>query len=273
VAWTHPDGEYVDWLLKHIPQEFGAGDKRFLPVAEETRRHLDARKDHFDLIIVNLPDVTSSAFNRYFTVEFYQKIRTSLRDGGVVSISIAGNENVMGTELVGLGASAKTTLERVFSNLILVPGDQTWLIASDSKSLTGDPAILRDRFAAMEGSPKVFPAAGLLSIYLPDRAAQMLRSYEKVDLPQGLLVNRDSRPLTHLYGLLLAARQSGASVTRFVKLLTVGGWMPFVIPVLVFAALRIWAVTRRTPGRRASSFDGSFLVFSPAGSASPRLSS
>jgi spermidine synthase len=262
VAWTHPDGEYVDWLLKHIPQEFGAGDKRFLPVAEETRRHLDARKDHFDLIIVNLPDVTSSAFNRYFTVEFYQKIRTSLRDGGVVSISIAGNENVMGTELVGLGASAKTTLERVFSNLILVPGDQTWLIASDSKSLTGDPAILRDRFAAMEGSPKVFPAAGLLSIYLPDRAAQMLRSYEKVDLPQGLLVNRDSRPLTHLYGLLLAARQSGASVTRFVKLLTVGGWMPFVIPVLVFAALRIWAVTRRTPGRRASSFDGSFLVFS-----------
>ncbi len=258
VVWTNPDSEYVDWL----PQQVGIGDRRFRPVTEEIRRYLDASKDHFDLIIVNLPDVASAALNRYFSLEFYAKAKGSLRAGGVLSLSIAGHENIMGAELVGLGASTQRTLEQVFSHLVLVPGDQTWLIASDSANLAGDPAILRDRFAAVEGSQRVFPPAGLLSVYLPDRAARALESYGKTDLPQGLLVNRDARPLTHLYGLLLAARQSGASITRFVKLLAIGGWIPFVVPVLIFVVLRIWVALGQVPEPQPSSFDSSFLVFS-----------
>jgi ABC-type Na+ transport system ATPase subunit NatA len=38
-----------------------------------------------------------------------------------------------------------------------------------------------------------------------DRAAAAVESYSKADLPERLLVNRDARPLTHLYSLLLAA--------------------------------------------------------------------
>ncbi|MCX5644652.1 MAG: 4Fe-4S binding protein [Phycisphaerae bacterium] len=262
VAWANPDGEYTQWLLQRVPSQFWADDRRFHPVADEIRRYLNGTRDHFDLVIVNLPETTSSVFNRYYTVEFYETVKAALHDGGVLGISLAGNETVMGAELVSLGASAKKTLEQVFSNLVLVPGDQTWLIVSDAQVLTGDPALLRDRFAALDGSQKVFPPAGLLSIYLPDRAAQAMQSYEKVDLSRELLINRDSRPLTHLYGLLLAARQSGVSITRFVKLLVISGWLPFVIPILVFAALRTWALTRQ-PGRpHASSFDSSFLVFS-----------
>jgi predicted membrane-bound spermidine synthase len=262
VVWTNPDSEYVDWLPRHVPGDFGIGDRRFRPVAEEIRQYLGATKDRFDLVIVNLPDVASAAFNRYFTLEFYEKVKGSLRDGGILSLSIAGNENIMGAELVGLGASAQQTLEQVFSHLVLVPGDQTWLIASDSANLTGDPALLRDRFAAMAGSQRVFPPTGLLSVYLPDRAAQALAAYAKADLPQELLINRDSRPLTHLYGLLLAARQSGASVTRFVKLLAVSGWLPFIVPVLVFVVLRLWASPGQASGRPSAGFDSSFLVFS-----------
>ena len=262
VAWANPDGEYAQWLLQRVPSQFWANDRRFHPVADEIRQYLNAMKDHFDLIIVNLPETISSVFNRYCTVEFYETVKTALRAGGVLSVCLAGNETVMGAELVSLGASAAKTLGQVFSNLVLVPGDQTWLVVSDSQALTGDPALLRDRFAALDGSQKVFPPAGLLSIYLPDRAAQAIQSYEKVDLPAELLINRDSRPLTHLYGLLLAARQSGASVTRFVKLLVISGWMPFVIPILVFAALRAWALTRQQGRPHASSFDSSFLVFS-----------
>ena len=224
--------------------------KRFHPITDEIRQYLDTTRDHFDLVVVNLPEVTSSVFNRYYTVEFYEKVKASLRDGGVLGISIAGNETVMGAELVSLGASARKTLERVFAHLVLVPGDQTWLLASDSRDLTGDPALLRDRFAAVEGSQRVFPAAGLLSVYLPERAAQAVQSYEKTDLPPELLLNRDARPLTHLYSLLLAARQSGASLTRLVKLLALSGWVPFVVPILVFVALRLWALaTCRGQGR------------------------
>jgi len=262
IAWANADGEYAQWLLQHVPGEFWADDQRFHPVGGEVRQYLDAMRDHFDLVIVNLPEVTSSAFNRYCTVEFYQRIKASLREGGVVSVSAAGNETVMGAELVSLGASTKKTLEQAFSNLVLVPGDQMWLLASNSQSLTGDPAILRDRLATMGGSQKLFPPAGLLSVYQPEAAARALLSYEKADLPPELLINRDAHPLAHLYGLLLAARQSGTSVTRLVRLLTISGWLPFVVPILLFIALRTWFLATPRQGRRESSFDGSFLVFS-----------
>jgi hypothetical protein len=157
VAWAGADGEYAQWLLRHLPEEFSNADPRLCPVAGEIREYLAARPDHFDLIIVNLPDVVSSTFNRYFTVEFYQEIKAALCDGGVVSVSIAGHENIMGAELVGLGASAKETLAQVFANLVLVPGDQTWLLASESARLTGDPALLRDRFAGY--CPSTCPTA------------------------------------------------------------------------------------------------------------------
>ncbi len=262
LAWASPDGEYTRWVLQHVPSEFWHDDRRFHPVTDEIRQYLDATKDHFDLVIINLPEATGSLFNRYYTVEFDETVKASLRDGGVLSINIAGNETVMGAELVSLGASAKKTLERIFAHLVLVPGDQTWLLASDSRNLTGDPALLRDRFAAIEGSPKVFPSAGLLSVYLPERAAQALQSYEKTDLPPELLINRDARPLTYLYGLLLAARQSGASLTRVVKLLALSGWMPFAVPILAFVALRVWALATRRRQGPESSLDSSFLVFS-----------
>jgi predicted membrane-bound spermidine synthase/Na+-translocating ferredoxin:NAD+ oxidoreductase RnfG subunit len=262
VAWASTDPEYMKWLLRHVPSEFRTGDRRFHPIEEELRRYLDTRQDYFDLVIVNLPEVTSSAFNRYYTVEFYESVKASLRDGGIISVSIAGGEGVLGAELVRLGASVQKTLAQVFSNLVLVPGDQTWLVASDSQSLTGDPAILRDRFAAIGGSHRIFPPAGLLSVYQPEVAARIRQFYQKANLPPELLVNRDRRPLTHLYALLLAARQSGASLTRFVTLLALSGWIPFLVPILVFIALRTWALATPRGHLRTSTFDSSFLVFS-----------
>ncbi|MBN2133740.1 MAG: 4Fe-4S binding protein [Sedimentisphaerales bacterium] len=265
LAWTHADGEYIERIGAHLPDEYRIADDRFHPVTREIRQYLRGRADSFDLAVLNLPDVTSSAFNRYYTREFYEQVRASLRPGGVLSVSIAGGENVMGPELLRLGASVKRTLELVFANLVLVPGDRSWFLASDTPNLTGDPATLRDRFATIEAAESIFPSTGLLSVYLPDRAARALELYDKVDLPDALLVNRDARPLTHLYSLLLAARQSGASVTRFVRLLTLAGLWPFLVPVLVFVALRLFSSGAKRTGPGRSSFDSCFLVFSAGG--------
>ena len=262
VAWAHPDNEYVALVQTFLPDEYRVADERFDAVTGDIRQYLRGQANRFDLVVLNLPDVTSSVFNRYYTLEFYERVKAVLRDGGVLSVSVAGGENVMGPELVRLGASVKTTLERVFSQLVLVPGDESWFLASDSAGLTGDPATLRDRLATIENAESVFPPTGLLSVYRPQRAARALELYEKVDLPQSLLINRDARPLTHLYGLLVAARQSGALLTRFVRLLTLAGIWPFLVPVVVFVALRSWALGTQRRGPDRSSFDSSFLVFS-----------
>ncbi len=267
ITWTHCDNEYVREVNRFIPEKLKISDERFQPFSGDVRSLLVGKKGYYDIVILDLPDATSSAMNRYYTLEFYRQVKESLRAGGLLAVRTAGGENIMGTELINLGASTKFTLESVFSHLVLIPGDDTWFIVSDSEELTGEPATLRERFAKIEGGGEVFSPQALLSVYLPDRADVALKNYSSADLPKELLINRDSRPLTHLYSLLLAAKQSGAPLTKFVKLLALAGPLVFLIPILVFIVLRAAYITKTMEqgsesSTRSSSFDSSFLVFS-----------
>jgi len=262
ISWAHCDSEYVQKVAEFIPAELKIRDRRLNRVTGDVRELLTKTKKYYDIVIINLPDATSSVLNRYFTLQFYQLIKESLKPGGIIQVRIAGGENIMGTELVSLGASTKLTLEKVFSGLVLTPGEDTWFIASDSDSLTGRPGILRDRFAKIDNAKSVFAPEALLSVYLPDRADAALQSYANADLPEELLINRDSRLLTHLYSLLLAAKQSGAATTRLAKRLAVAGLSVFIVPILVFMLMRIVYILRTRPQGGISGFDSSFLVFS-----------
>jgi len=262
VTWTHCDSEYVQEVDRFIPARLKINDRRFHKLAGDVRSLLTEKEQYYDLVVLNLPDATSSVLNRYFTQEFYRRVKQSLGAGGVLAVRVAGGENIMGTELINLGASTKLTLESVFSQLVLTPGEDTWFIASDSQDVTGNPGTLRDRFAQIEGAADVFPADALISVYLPDRADAALKSYSTADLPESLLINRDSRPLTHLYSLLLAAKQSGAPITKLVKLLALAGVLAFIVPILVVAALRAIYVLKAPQQDNPSSFDSTFLVFS-----------
>jgi spermidine synthase len=262
VTWAHCDNEYVQKVDSFIPPERKITDQRLHFSAGDIRPLLSEKQKLFDVVILNLPEATSSVLNRYYTLEFYRQIKESLSPDGVLAVRIAGGENIMGTELVNLGASTKQTLEKVFSGLVLTPGEDTWFIASDSENITGEPAVCRDRFAAIKDAERIFTPEALLSIYLPDRAAVALKSYSSADLPEKFLINHDSRPLTHLYSLLLTAKQSGAPAARLVKHLVLAGPLAFLIPILVFVAFRVIYILRPAQQGRSSSFDSSFLVFS-----------
>ena len=262
ISWSHCDNEYVQEVNKVIPPEFKIIDDRLLRPDGDIRSLLVEEKQAFDIVILNLPDATNSILNRYYTIEFYHQIKSALKPEGIFQVRVAGGENIMGTELINLGASTKLTLEQVFSKLVITPGEDTWFIASDSENLTGDPGTLRDRFASIEGAGGVFNPQALLSVYLPERAGIAIKNYLSADLPKKFLVNRDSRPLTHLYSLLLAAKQSGAPVTKLIKHLVLAGPLAFIIPLFVFVVLRVIFILRTAKNGNTSGFDSSYLVFS-----------
>lgn len=262
ITWTHSDNEYVQRVEQFIPTELKITDKRLHRFAGDVRSALAQKKQNYDIVILNLPDATSSVLNRYYTLEFYRQIKDSLNPNGLLAIRIAGGENIMGTELINLGASTKLTLEKVFSQLVLTPGEDTWFIASDSTNLTGNPGTLKDRFAAIPSAADIFKPEALLSVYLPDRADFALANYASADLPPRLLINRDWRPLTHLYSLLLAAKQSGAPSAKLAKHLALAGIPAFLIPIVIFIALSLFYLLKTTGDGNASGFDSTFLVFS-----------
>jgi spermidine synthase len=262
LVWAHPDNEYVSHVLQVVPSEMSITDSRFEGFSGDVRSMLGQHKEQFDLVIVNIPDAASSVSNRYFTLEFFQQVKSSLNPAGVLALCVPAGENIMGTELVNIGASTKLTLSRIFHNLALAPGDTTWFIASDSNNITGDPGTLRERFASIPGAGDVYPPAGLLSIYLPDRAAKAIEAYNSADLPAGHLLNRDSRPLANLFGLLLTARQSDAPQTLLFKHLLVAGLPVFIVAIIIYVLLRLVFVLASGVSVRPSAFDSEFLIFS-----------
>ncbi len=265
VMWAHSDNEYIRKINEALPSELRVTDKRLEPLSGDIRTFLTGKRQAFDIIIVNLPDATSSALNRYFTYQFYQQVKGALRNDGVFTIRISGGENIIGRELVNLGASTKSTLQKVFPKLELVPGEDTWFIASDAEDITGNPGTLKSRFSKIPGAAEILPPDALFSVYLPERAEIAMAEYDKADLPQRLLINQDSRPLTHLYSLLLTAKQSGATVTKFVGYLALAGPLIFFVPILVLMALRTLYILN-TRGKNEiqhkPSFDSAFLAFS-----------
>lgn len=107
VIWTHCDSEYVQKVNDFIPPWLKITDERFEPNSTDVRLLLSKKQKSFDIVILNLPDATSSVLNRYYTLESYRQIKESLVSDGVLAVRTAGGENIMGTELVNLGASTK----------------------------------------------------------------------------------------------------------------------------------------------------------------------
>lgn len=259
LVWLHPDPDLPGALRERFPALLAGVDAP----AEDARAFLAGSAGTWDLVILHLPDVTTLAENRFATREFLEIARSALRPAGVVSLRIAGGENVLGEELARVGASALVTLESVFARVVLKPGEESWWLASDDAALEEAPAVLRDRWASVEGAAGLYPPEAVPGLYLPDRAVMQREAYAAAIEQSGraLLLNTDREPKALLYGLAARARRTtGAAVDLHVLLTTgavvLGAW------ILLYAVLRILTLRgRRAVGPiRPRPFDAAALV-------------
>ncbi|MHC4730375.1 MAG: 4Fe-4S binding protein [Planctomycetota bacterium] len=265
VAWFHPDPEYPPALWPVVPERFRAGRAKLEIPDQDVRAALSAGTRHYDLILLNLPDVTTLVLNRYATREFFALLKGALAPGGVVALKTSGGANYLGSELVYLGSSAYETLQSTFEHVVLKPGEESWLLAGDrGAAVTAAPAVLRDRFAAIEGAAALYPPEGLLSLYPPDRIEFQLERYRSTAEKVGadVLRNTDWQPKALLYSLAVALRKAGRrAVARDVALLLAAVARIGVAAVLSYLLLRVVYLLRSPRAApRPRLFDGAFLV-------------
>jgi len=295
VTWLHPDPDYPAELLSVLPEGLwpagcagasrGGPDRpaagRFDVPGSDVREFVRRTPARYDVAVLNLPDATTLALNRYFTREFFASLKGVLAERGVLALRVSGAANYLGGELAYLGGSALVTLESVFAHVVLKPGDESWLIASGWEGLSASPAVLRDRFAGIEGAGAVYPPDGIFSLYLPDRMEFQMGQYRRIaaEAARDVLLNTDASPKGLLYGLLLALRRAGerAPAGLLPVLLNAGPWIA-ACAVLVYGLMRLAYLLagrrrRKGPdgradgdaaqaGGRGGLFDGYFLVLS-----------
>ena len=148
--------------------------------------------NHYDVVILALPDPSTAQLNRFFTVEFFSGVKRVMADGGVLSFALGRYENYVSPELAQLLASAHRSLKQSFANILVLPGGRVFFLASDGP-LHGDIAA---RVEAQGVPTKLVNRHYLDAMLTADRMADIQRA-----VSQPAALNRDFSPMLYFYHL------------------------------------------------------------------------
>ena len=175
---------------RFLPEHFA--DPRIRVIATDARQFVRQTTNHYDVVILALPDPSTAQLNRFFTVEFFSGVKRVLADGGVLSFALGRYENYVSPELARLLASAHRSLKQSFANILVLPGGRVFFLASDGP-LHGDIAA---RIAAQGVPTKLVNRHYLDAMLTADRMADIQRA-----VSQPAALNRDFSPMLYFYHL------------------------------------------------------------------------
>jgi spermidine synthase len=164
------------------------------PGSDGTQR---AGSGSYDAIIMDLPEPTTGALNRFYTAEFFAQARKLLHPGGVLSFGLPSAENYWNPELAQRNASLYRTLGAVFPSVTVLPGEQDFFLAGEVP-VELDAGVMSARLAQRGIQTRWVTPAYLQDLLTGDRFAQ---AQERVTEETGVRINRDLSPLSYTYSL------------------------------------------------------------------------
>ena len=99
--------------------------------AQDPVLFLQNSNQKFDVILINQSPPSNAQFNRFYTVNFYQKLKRFLNRGGVISCRLPSSSNYLSSEEVTTQATIYNSLQAVYNYVMVVPAGLTYFIASD----------------------------------------------------------------------------------------------------------------------------------------------
>ena len=99
---------------------------------QDARSFIKKTDKKFDVVLLNLPPPSTAQLNCYFTEEFYLGLKTKLNPGAIISTSLDGGGNYLGKEAAKLHGILYQTLKSVFTNVLIIPGQANYFLASDA---------------------------------------------------------------------------------------------------------------------------------------------
>ncbi|MGA2585977.1 MAG: hypothetical protein ABSF88_02960 [Candidatus Aminicenantales bacterium] len=224
-------------------------DPRVHIILGDGRAFLEATTAFYDIVILNLPEPATAQINRFYTREFFSRVRTKLNTGGVFSFRVPSAENYISPELQKFLSTMSATLRQAFPEIKIIPGDSNIFLASASP-LHADAddfirTIKRFRIQNKFISPEQLPAR-----LHPLRIRALA---EKIASGPGLL-NSDLHPVSYFFdSVLWSAQFKGAES----KILTFFARIPvhwlLDIPLLLLAGILVFI-------RFGSSSSGNSIV-------------
>lgn len=128
--------DYVEdnqWLLTLMKDTLGKMmDSSIRVYATDPLLFIRKATKTYDVVILNLPGPSTLQTNRFYTLEFFALLKEKLSRGAVISFGLQAPANYMNNEAIDLNSTIFVTLKKVFQNVIIIPGEKNYFLASDA---------------------------------------------------------------------------------------------------------------------------------------------
>jgi spermidine synthase len=173
------------------------GDERFHLRFGDARLFVRSVAGRYDVILVNVPDPTTAALNRFYTLEFFSEARRALASGGVLAFSLTGSPHLLSGPVLLAAATADHTVQQVFLEVVVVPGDRMlFLTSNEPGGITRDPEVLAQRLRQRNVHSEFVNEAWLRDALLPFRAVSIESQLRQVARPR---LNTDLDPISYYH--------------------------------------------------------------------------
>lgn len=205
----------------YLPQKYyqPLRDARVSIKNEDGRLFIKNTNEKYDCIIIDLGDPYTAQLNRYYTAEFFKEANRILKKGGIISFGLTSSESYINRELGNFLKSIYATLNEVFEDIKIIPGETAYFLASnEKKALTYDYNVLVERIRERRLDIKY-----VREYYLFSKLSQGKISYieNAVKSKNGVRVNRDFRPASYYYNIIFwTARFRDSLFNKVLKAVT-----------------------------------------------------
>jgi len=99
----------------------------------------------YDIILVMLPGPQNLSLNRFYTEEFFNRLKKCMVPGGIVSVMLPGTANYVSDEAIAAIGPVINAMREFYSQALLFPGENNYLIAGNASLLTDILSELKSR--------------------------------------------------------------------------------------------------------------------------------
>ncbi|MCP4538653.1 MAG: hypothetical protein GY832_16080 [Chloroflexi bacterium] len=200
LTYIELDPLLIEAAQAHLPPEDAAvlNDPRVTLVLADGRLYVKTAQRTFDVIILDLPEPSTGAINRFYTREFFAETRATLNPGGVLALGLPSAENYWSLELTQRNGSVYHTLRAIFPEVVVLPGEHNFFLAS-AAYLEIIPAALTERLTERSIETRWVTPGYVEYVLTTDRFAAVQAELAASEVR----LNEDLTPICYYYNLTL----------------------------------------------------------------------
>lgn len=239
-----------------------SADEKVNFIQMDAVRFLKSTHKRYDIVYIDFPDPSSIYLNRFYTLEFFQLLKSHLSSNeSVAAITVSNAENFLLPELARLNATIFQTFSGVFENVKVIPAEKNIFIGSEGLYISNDVDTLTKRMLEKNKSGVWFNQTLIFDTCNEFR----LNNFQNAISGERVTINENLNPQAYLFTIQFWARHLGTSFEKFVKTLQDYKILVFIFVILIM--LLITFIFNRVQSRKSpfiydvNIFSISFVAF------------